>query len=156
MTVGDTLGNAKALVNTVAQTVQKMDELSVGDTRGGAQALVDALADTLTEVEALITDDTLGDAYALNDLLGCTYRHSGQCEGSGRHAGRHGTRDGGVVSIRTRGGAQALGDALGDTEAEMEGLTPGDTLADANALYDLLSNSWPYTGRRRGSGQQSG
>ena len=156
MTFGDTLSNAQALVDTLSNTVPKLEKFSVGNTRGGAQALVDALADTLTEVEALITGDTLGDAYALNDLLGCTYRHSGQCEGSGRHAGRHGTRDGGVVTIRTMGGAQALGDALGDTEAEMDCMTPGDTLADANALYDLLSDSWRYTGRRRASGKHAG
>ena len=67
---GDTLGNAQALVNTVAETVQESEKLSVGDTRGGAEALVDALADTLAEVEALTTGDTLGNAHALNDLLG--------------------------------------------------------------------------------------
>ena len=45
MTLTDTLNNAQALVNTVAWTVQEMDELSVGDTPGGAQALVDARAE---------------------------------------------------------------------------------------------------------------
>ena len=67
--------------------------------------------------------DTVGNAKALVDTLADN------------------TRDGGVVSIRTQDGAQALGDVLGDTLAEMEGMTPGDTLADANALYDLLSDS---------------
>ena len=69
MTLSDTVGNAQALVNKVAETVQEMEELSVGDTRGGAEALVDALADPLAEVEAVTTGDTLGDAHALNDLL---------------------------------------------------------------------------------------
>ena len=55
MTLGYTLGNAQALLNTVAETVQEMEELLVGDTRGGAQALFDALADTLAEVEAVTT-----------------------------------------------------------------------------------------------------
>ena len=62
--------------------VPEMEELSVGDTRGGAKALVDALADTLAEVEILTTGDTLGDIHALNDLLGDTWRHIGQCEGT--------------------------------------------------------------------------
>ena len=56
----DTLGNAQALVNTVAETVQEMEELSGGDTRGGAEVLVDALADTLAEVEELSVGDTWG------------------------------------------------------------------------------------------------
>ena len=86
VTVGDTLGNAQALVDTLADTVPEM-ELSVGDTRGGAQALVDAMADTPAEVEAVTPGDTLGDAHALNDLLGDSWRHTGQCAGSGQHGG---------------------------------------------------------------------
>ena len=70
VTVGDTLRNAEALVDTLAGTVPEMEEYSVFKKRVGPQALVDALEDTLTEVEALTTGDTLGDAHALNDLLG--------------------------------------------------------------------------------------
>ena len=47
----------------------------------------------------------------------------------------------------TMGNAQAPGDALADTLAEMEGVTPGDTLADAHALYDLMGDSWRYTAK---------
>ena len=53
----------------------------------GAQALVDALSDTRAEVEALSTGDILGDAQALKNLLGNTWRHTGECAGSGQHAG---------------------------------------------------------------------
>ena len=98
MTLGYTLGNAQALFNTLAETVPEMEEQSVGDTVGGAQKLVDALADTLAEVEAVTPAKTLGNAHALNDLLGETWPHTGQCDGSGKHSGRDGTRDGGVVS----------------------------------------------------------
>ena len=87
VTIGDKLSNAQGLVDTLADTVPEMDGLSVGDKRGGAQALVDALAKTLTEVEALTTGDTLGDAQTLNGLLGDSWRHTGQCAGTGRHAG---------------------------------------------------------------------
>ena len=81
------MGNAQALVNTVAWTVQEMEELSLGDTPGGAEALMGARADTLAEVEAVPPGDKLDDAHALNDLLGDTWRHTKQCAGSGRHAG---------------------------------------------------------------------
>ena len=50
VTLGDTLSNAQALVDTLSDTVPKMEQLSVADTRGGSQALVDARADTLAEV----------------------------------------------------------------------------------------------------------
>ena len=49
VTLGDTLNNAQALVDTLSDTVAMMEELSVGDTPGGAQALVDASAYTLAE-----------------------------------------------------------------------------------------------------------
>ena len=87
MTLCHTLGNAQALVNTVAETVQDMEELSVGDTPGGAQALVDAQADTLGEVESVTPGDTLADARALNNLLGDISRHTKQCPVTGRHCG---------------------------------------------------------------------
>ena len=87
VTVGDTLGNAEALVDTLAHTVPEIEELSKGETQGGAQALVAALADTLAEVEALTTCDTLGDIHGPNDVLGNTWRHIGQCAGTVREAG---------------------------------------------------------------------
>ena len=87
VTVGDTLGNDKALVDTLADTLPEMEEHSVFKKRVGPQALVDALADTLTEVEALTTGDTLGDSQGLNDLLGDTCRDIGQCAVTCRHAG---------------------------------------------------------------------
>ena len=42
----------------------------------------------------------------------------------------------------TRGGAEALLNALADTLAEVEALTPGDTLRDLHALNDLLGDTW--------------
>ena len=87
MNVGDTLHNAQALVNALAETVQEMEELSVSDTSGGAQAFFDAWADTLEEVEAVPPGDKLDNSQGLNDLLGGTWRHSRQCAVTGRHAG---------------------------------------------------------------------
>ena len=100
MTVGDTLGNVKALVDTLADTLPEMEELSVGEIRRGAQALVDALGDTLADAETVTPGDILGDAHALNDLLCASWRHTGQCAGSDGHASQHCTKDGGVVSRR--------------------------------------------------------
>ena len=45
----------------------------------------------------------------------------------------------------TRGGAQALVNALAETLAEVEALTPGDTIRDAHALNDLLGDSCRHT-----------
>ena len=45
------------------------------------------------------------------------------------------------------GGAQALVDALADTLTEVEALISGDTLGDAYALNDLLSNTWRHIGQ---------
>ena len=87
VTLGDTLSNAQALVDTLADSVPEMEEYSVFKKRVGPQALVDALADTLTEVEALTTGDTLEDSQGLNDLLGDTCRDIGQCAVTCRHAG---------------------------------------------------------------------
>ena len=78
MTPGDTLGNAQALVDTLADTVTEMEEKSLGDTESGAKPLFDDRAETLAEVEAVTPGDTLGDAHALNDLLGDSWRHTGQ------------------------------------------------------------------------------
>ena len=99
VTVGDTLGNKQALVDTLADTVPEMEEFSVWDTRDGAKTLVSARADTLAEVEAVNPGDKLGDLHALNDLLGDSLRHIGQCAGTARHATWLATRDGGVLSI---------------------------------------------------------
>ena len=82
-----TLNNAQALVDMVGDTVQEMEELSVGATPGNAQGLVYAGADKVAELEAVTPGDTLGDAHVLNDLVGDTWRHTGQCASSGRHAG---------------------------------------------------------------------
>ena len=38
-------------------------------------------------------------------------------------------------------GPQALVDGMADTLAEVEAVTPGDTLGDAHALNDLLGES---------------
>ena len=59
--VGGTLGNAKGQIDTLANTVPKMEEFSVGETRDVAQAL--------------------------NGLLGDALRHTEQCGGLGRHGG---------------------------------------------------------------------
>ena len=87
MRVGDTLGNAQALGNTVAETVQEIKELLVGDTPGGAQALVDVRAHTEAEVDELPPGDKLDDGYGLTDLLGDVWRHTKQCTVTSRHAG---------------------------------------------------------------------
>ena len=113
VTVSDPLSNAKALVDTVADTVPEIEELSKSETRGGSQALVDALADTLAEVEAVTTAETLGDAQALNYLVGDTWRHNGQCAGSGQHRGLDGTRDGRVVTRRHTGRCAGIGGSSG-------------------------------------------
>ena len=63
-----------------------MEELSVGDTWGCAEALRDAWADKVAEFEAVTPGDTLGDAHALNYLLGGSWRQTGQCAATGRHA----------------------------------------------------------------------
>ena len=41
----------------------------------------------------------------------------------------------------TWGGAQELVEALGDTLAEVEAVTPGKTLGNAHALNDLLGDT---------------
>ena len=68
----DTLGDARALVDTLADTVQEMEEYLVVDKRVGTQALMDAMAKTLAEVEAVTPGDKLGDAHALNYLVADT------------------------------------------------------------------------------------
>ena len=87
MTLGNTLGNVQALVNTETETVQETEELSVGDTPGGPQPMVDARANTQAEVKAVPPGDKLDDAHALNDLLRDTWRHTKQCAVTGGHAG---------------------------------------------------------------------
>ena len=51
VTLGYTLGNAQALFDRLADTVQEKEDLSVDDTRVGAEALVDVWADTLPEMQ---------------------------------------------------------------------------------------------------------
>ena len=87
MTLGDTLGNAQALVDTVADTVPEMEEYPIFEKRGGAQALLDPWAEKVAELEAVTPGDTLGDVHAQNDLLGDSWRHTGQCTDSGRPTG---------------------------------------------------------------------
>ena len=72
MTLGDTLGNAQALVDMLSDTVLEMKEKSLDNTRCGAWALVDTWADMVAEVEAVIPGDRPGNAQALNVLLGDT------------------------------------------------------------------------------------
>ena len=72
MTLGDTLGDARALVDTLTDTIQEMEEYSVFEKKVGTQAVVDAMADTLAEMEEVTLGDTLGDAHALNYLVGDT------------------------------------------------------------------------------------
>ena len=52
---------------------------------------------------------------------------------------------------KTRGGAQELVDALGDTLAEGETVAPGYILGDAHAINDLLYTCWRHTGQCAGS-----
>ena len=59
--LGDTRGDAHALVEPLAESLAEME--AVGDTRDDAQALVNTLAETLLEVE--IVGETRSDAHAL-------------------------------------------------------------------------------------------
>ena len=86
VTLGETLGNAQPLVDMLSDSVPEMEELSVGESWGCAEALRDAWADKVAEFKAVTPGDTLGDAHALNYLLGDTWRHTGQCAGTCRHA----------------------------------------------------------------------
>ena len=52
--------------STLADTLAEVQNLTPCDTRGDARALVDSLADTLAEVEMTL-GDTWGDAHALVD-----------------------------------------------------------------------------------------
>ena len=78
VTLGHKLSNAKALYDTLADTVPEREGKSLGDTESGAKPLFDARAETLAEVEAVTPGDKVGDAHALNDLLGDSWRHTGQ------------------------------------------------------------------------------
>ena len=53
VTLSDTLHNAQALVDMVADTVQEMEELAGGDTPGNADTLVYAWADKVAELGAV-------------------------------------------------------------------------------------------------------
>ena len=56
----------------------------------------------------------------------------------------------------TRGGAQALVNALAKTLAEVEALTTGDTLRDAHALNHLLGDTWRHIGQCADTVRQAG
>ena len=56
----------------------------------------------------------------------------------------------------TWGGAQALVNARAGKVAEVEAVTPGDTLGDAHALNDLLGDTWRHTGQCAGAGRHGG
>ena len=64
-TLGDTRCNAFALVETLRETLTKVEK--VGDTRGDLPAMVNTLTETLAGKKAV--DDTLGDALALVNNL---------------------------------------------------------------------------------------
>ena len=130
MTLGETLGNAQPHVDTLADSVPEMEELSVGDTWGCAEALSDAWADKLAELQAVTPGDTLGDAHALNYRLVHSWRQTGQCGGTSLRLGSRGGRVGG-----------------GDTCF---------TLGDSHTLNDLLGDRWPHTGHCGGSCRHAG
>ena len=56
--------------STLADTLAEVE--SVGDTRGDAHALVDNLTDTLAEVEAVKQGDTRSDAHTVVNTLADT------------------------------------------------------------------------------------
>ena len=64
---------------------------TVGDTRGDERALVNSLADTLAEVGVVKLGDTRGYAHALVDTLasrgGGSRRHIKRCASAGRNSG---------------------------------------------------------------------
>ena len=156
VTLGHKLSNAKALCDTLADTVPEREGKSLGDTESGAKPLFDARAETLAEVEAVTPGDTVGDAHALNDLLGDSWRHTGQRPGSVRHAGS-------MVPVmeekslgETQGGAQALVEARADALPEEEAVRRRDTKGDLQALNDLLGDTWRHIEQCAGTGRHSG
>ena len=58
MTLGETVGNAQALFDTLADSLAEVEADTLGNTGGDAKALVDTLADTLAEE----VSETLGEA----------------------------------------------------------------------------------------------
>ena len=65
--VGDTWGDALALLNNVADTLAKVKAVTQGDARVDAHALVNTLTDLVAEVDAKTLGDTRDDAHALVD-----------------------------------------------------------------------------------------
>ena len=63
VTLGDSWGDAHALFYTLAETLAEMEAKTLGDTRGDLLALVDTLTDTVAEVEDV--GDTRSKAHAL-------------------------------------------------------------------------------------------
>ena len=61
--VGDTRGDALALVETLAETLAEMEAKTLGESKGNASALVNTVTETLAEVEAV--RDKRSDAYAM-------------------------------------------------------------------------------------------
>ena len=101
-TLGDTLSDVHALVESLADTVAEVKAETPGDTRGDAQALVNTLADTLAEVETETVGDTRGDAQALVDTMADSLAEGGgrdarlqteRCAGIGQDAGLHDSRE---------------------------------------------------------------
>ena len=53
------------------------------------------------------------------------------------------------------GCAESLSDAWAENVAQLKAVTPGDTLRDAHALNDLLSDSWRHIGQSAGTGRHA-
>ena len=70
-TLGETLRNAKALVDTLGAWQADVERETLGDTQSDAKELVDTLADSEAEVEA----ETLG--YNLSDAQALVHRRAG-------------------------------------------------------------------------------
>ena len=81
-TLGNTLSDAQALVDTVADSLAKVEAGTLGDTLSNAKALVETLADfrkywsiTLADSHAEVEAETLG--YNLSDAQALVHRRAG-------------------------------------------------------------------------------
>ena len=63
-TVGDTLSDAQALVDRLADSLSEVEGETLGDTLSDAQALVHTMDDSQAKVEAETLSDTLVDTLA--------------------------------------------------------------------------------------------
>ena len=84
MTLGSTQSDAH---DSMADTRAEVEAVKLGDTRGDALALLEPLADTLAEVNAKTLGETRGDAHQLVETLADTVAED-KAVNTRRHTGR--------------------------------------------------------------------